>query len=439
MDGHGKAITISPRTALKGDTKEQYRDHGLGWAQYYARIDEVRAFLPEVWLLRPDNLEASLYHWKSGPLNRLASILSERFLDSSWSFEYDGKQREMPETLEKAHRFLKASVQNFPFWKDELKPRFENALSKYLGRAAVVGLVPDVQSLREWLTQQLAASFSAEAGAPMTPLRVMGSGWQALARLAALEVLQQLQSGTQTPVLILFEEPETYLHPHLRRKLRDILEGLASGGWIVVVSTHAPEFVTFRKPQQIVRLWPGSPTPLHGRLLTSGLSQEIKFQEKLDERGNHEFLFAHRVILCEGKDDFSAVCTYLEKAQIDVDGFGVTILDLGGVDNMPSYARIARDLKIPWCAITDEDFLADGKRNPKTEAVRKELAQVVTASDISPTWPTSLESVLGCTTGKATPQWQQIYFARKTMDQINLDYPQFVQVAESIARWIMHR
>jgi hypothetical protein len=435
LDSKGKPIVLSPRTTLKGKVKEEYRDHGLGWSPYYARLDEIRDFLPEVWLLRPDNVDASLYHWKTGPLNRLARLLSDKFLDTAWTFDHDGQNRPMPAALAEAHRFLKASVQRFPFWADELKPKLEAAFSKYLGQAATFGLMPDVQSLKDWLTQQLVTSFAAEVGAPLIPLSANGDGWQALTRLAALEILQDLSPRTSPiPVLILFEEPETYLHPHLRRKLRDVLEGLASRGWIVLVSTHAPEFISFRRPQQVVRLWPRSAD--HGRLLTSGVSDEVRFQERLDERGNHELLFANRVILCEGQDDFTALNTYFEKAHVDVDGFGATILDLGGVQNMPLYAKMARDLRIPWCVLTDEDLLADGTTNPRTEGVRLSLPTLLTPSDALTMWPGSLEATLGVPSGKATPRWQDIHLVPKSLAQIRVDHPEFVRVADQIAQWL---
>ena len=56
-------------------------------------------------------------------------------------------------------------------------------------------------------------------------------------------------------VVLLFEEPETHLHPHLRRKLRDVLERLAKNSWTVITATHSPEFISFAQSQKIVRLW----------------------------------------------------------------------------------------------------------------------------------------------------------------------------------------
>jgi hypothetical protein len=93
LDDAGKAITYSPRTALKGETKEAYKGRsGLGWSQPYARLDEIRSNMPDVWLLTPQNLHRSLYEWKTGPLQKLSRILTSRFLDTDWQFEYDGKR-----------------------------------------------------------------------------------------------------------------------------------------------------------------------------------------------------------------------------------------------------------------------------------------------------------------------------------------------------------
>jgi hypothetical protein len=230
--------------------------------------------------------------------------------------------------MESVHEFFSQAVQQFPFWKDDLRPRLETSLGKYLGRAASVGLRPSIQTMRDWLEQQLAVSFAAEAGGALTPLERMGDGWQSLVRLAALEALRSYEPASQHPVLLLHEEPETYLHPHLRRKLRDVLEGLCAAGWLSVCSTHAPEFISFSRAQQVIRLWRKAKTE-KGWLLSAKLPEGLRFQEKLDERGAHEFLFAKRVVFCEGKDDRFAVSGFLEKGSIDLDGLGVSIVDLG--------------------------------------------------------------------------------------------------------------
>src|SRR5690606_38270648 len=134
--------------------------------------------------------------------------------------------------------------------------RLEEALGHYLGRATRFELQPDVLHLEAWLQQQLALSFAGEASGTLMPLPTMGHGWQALVRLAALEVIEDYAADPPaTPVVLLCEEPEVYLHPHLRRKLRDVLERLSARDWLIIAATHATDFISFNRTQQIVRLW----------------------------------------------------------------------------------------------------------------------------------------------------------------------------------------
>lgn len=227
----GKAITYSTRTPLKGAPKEEFKDYDLGWSQYYASIRDIREYMPEVWLLTADNLWKSLYQWKTGPLQRISKLLSEKFLNEQWVFEHDGKERQMPDTLYKVHKFFQEVVKEFPFWKDDLKPKLEESISRYLGKHAIMELRPTIEEIEQWLSQRLVVSFSGQDTGPLTPLTSMGDGWQSIVRLAALDVLTKFPDVCSENIVLLFEEPETYLHPHLRRKLRHTLDGLAKLGW----------------------------------------------------------------------------------------------------------------------------------------------------------------------------------------------------------------
>ena len=426
----------APRTPLKGVKKDQFQDHGLGWSQRYARPDDIRDHLPEVWLLTPENLGKSLYAWKTGPLARLSQILSRRFLTEAWEFEFNSQPRRMPETLQNVHSFFRAAVSAFPFWQNTLKPQLESALSQYLGRHASFDLRPDILTIEEWLTQQLAASFAADAGGATTPLDRMGEGWQALVRVAALDVLRSFPEDMKDRVVVLFEEPETYLHPHLRRKLRVVLEQLASQGWVVVVATHSPEFVCFGSRQQVTRLWRTGELLSHGSISSSLVSNSARFQERLDEHGNHELLFSSKAVIVEGKDDFFAVRCCLAKLSVDLDARGVTILGVGGVENIPEYAKMASRLEVPWCAITDEDKQPDGTIRPKTCEVRAALEQRKTDRDLSKQWPVDLERCLGISTGKATPQWQATNLDPLTLEDAESSFPELLRTCREVKHWI---
>ncbi len=436
IDQSSAVITYSSRTALKGSTKDRYKGQGLGWTPRYARPDEIRDALPEVWLITPENLGRSLYQWKTGPLSKLSELLSSRFLTEKWEFEYEGKKRKMPKTLESVHAFFRQAVDEFPFWKTELRPKLEEALSRYVGRQAAIQLKPDIQTIEEWLAQQLAAAFAADSGGTVTPLERMGDGWQALVRVAALDVLRGYPEVLRERVVLLCEEPETYLHPHLRRRLRDVLEDLAAAGWLVAAATHSSEFVKFGSGQQIQRLWREGEQVIAASLSAATVAQAAQLQEKLEERGNHEFLFSSKAVFLEGKDDLFALRTGLEKLKTDLDGRSVSLVTVGGVENLPDYTAIATQLRIPWCAVTDEDIQPDGSIKPRTKEIRAILASASTAADLQVLWKGSLESTLKKSVGKALPKWQSEHVEPKTIEALRKDCPDYVITCEQVDAWI---
>jgi energy-coupling factor transporter ATP-binding protein EcfA2 len=438
IDKTREPILLLQAVPLKGEAREQWKDHGLGAGRRYARWQDLDDKRPEVWLLQPDNLHVSLFTWKTGPLLRLASMLSSQFFETKWAVEIDGKSRKMPDTMQAAHRFLVAAVQEFPFWKDDLRPRLQDTLSKYLGRQARMELRPAIETLQQWLAQQLAMSFAADAGGAVTPLEKMGHGWQSLVRIAALDVLSQYPDELRSRIVLAFEEPETYLHPHLVRKLRGVLERLAAGGWTVLATTHSPHMVSLSTPQTIVRLARVAGDVAAKTLQTADVDGAAKFQERLDERGAHEMLFAQRVVLCEGQDDTFAVRTFLTEfaKDLDLDGSSVSITRCGDVKQLVAFARMAANLGIPWCALHDEDRLEDGTLNPSTDAVRSELTKLKSEVDAVYEWPGNLELCWGFTNGKAQPARQAERYAGKSLDELTQAAPALVATCELIAGWL---
>jgi putative ATP-dependent endonuclease of the OLD family len=437
LDGHGKPILLASGIPLKGSVKEAYKDHGISYSQRYARWSDIVSVRPDVWLLRPDNLFVSLYQWKTGPLQRLAKLLTRRFFENTWQFEYKGTKREMPSALRSAHAFLTAALREFPFWKDDLRPRLERTMSQYLGRQAKMDLAPSIEAIEEWLSDQLMLSFAADSGGAATPLAKMGSGWQSLVRIASLEVLSQYPDEVSDRVVLLFEEPETYLHPHLARKLRSVMDRVAALGWTVVMTSHSPNMVSFGRTQQIVKLSRRGDELLSKALLVAELDGAAKFQERLDERGAHEMVFAKKVVLCEGQDDVFAVKSYLERRRaIDLDGGSISIVRTGDVNQLPSFAAMASKLGIDWCALSDEDRLPDGTIKPATLRARDKVSQHQTLSDMQVSWPGDLEQCLHKPQGKADAEWQVANVETKSDEEVKLAYPEFWNTCAAIEKWL---
>lgn len=433
----GKAITLATSLPLQGKAKELWKEHDLSFSKRNARWSDIRDHKPEVWMLRPNNLYQSLYQWKTGPLQRLAGLLAERFFSTKWDFNFEGKLRPMPKTLESAHRFLTAAIREFPFWRDDLRPKLEATLSEYVGRQAKIELKPAIEAIQDWLRDQLVLSLAADAGGFPTPLEKMGQGWQSLVRIAALDVLSQYPGEAAERVVLLFEEPESFLHPHMARKLRGVLDKLASAGWFVVLTTHSPNLVSFAGKQSIFRLTRDGSSINSRTLHVDELDGAARFQDRLDERGAHEMLFAQKAVLCEGQDDVFAVRTFLQRhTAIDLDGRSISIVRVGDVKQIPAFAAMATKLGIPWVALTDEDRSKRGEPNPSTEAVRAKLAAMASPTDGQVFWPGSLEAASGLTTGKATPEWQDRALWVKDATALKLENADLFATCSAISAWL---
>jgi ABC-type cobalamin transport system ATPase subunit len=435
LDSEHQPITIATRTPLAADDKDRFSDHDVDFRRVNARLDDIRDHTPEVWFFQPKNIEASLYLWKTGPLMKLSKLLAAQFLGDDWAFKSDdGREWKMPSTVKKAHAFLRDAVEAFPFWTKDMKPRLERIFASYVGTHSKIDLKPDILAIEEWLARQLQVSLATDDESAPTPLQNMGDGWQSVIRLAALEAVSEYPAISKDRTVLLLEEPETHLHPHLRRKMRKVLKALAEKGWTIICATHSPEMVSLSEPQIIARLVRSKGKVQRDCLDTRVVEDSAKLQSKLDERGAHDFLFGARAVFCEGRDDSFALSLALEKKQIDYDARSVSITQCGSVTAVPAFTRIAGSLGIRWCALTDEDTQQDGTVKPKTAAVRQQLTDMQKPEDTLVEWPGDLERSLDVTNGKATPE-----VSTQKLSDPNWEaaYPGFSESVQKVAGWIV--
>src|ERR1051325_4763249 len=153
--------------------------------------------------------------------------------------------------LEELHRFLNDKVLPSPYWTDTLSKELSDKLQRYLGRSPGFEMRPRLEVIEEWLKSELLFQVSPATGLAAVDAKRLGAGWQSLIRMAALEVVMHLEGFR---VLLLIEEPETFLHPHLRRRMRRAFSELQSKGSQCLVTTHSAEIVSFSESQDIVRL-----------------------------------------------------------------------------------------------------------------------------------------------------------------------------------------
>jgi len=208
-----------------------------------------------------------------------------------------------------------------------------------------------------------------------TPIYLQGHGAQRALIFAMIEVLAAQDAAgdrdQQRSTILLFEEPEIYLHPHLMRRLKDSLTEIAARqDWQVSISTHSPFFVNVAvEPTSLVITSRESPTssiskkqllsdPFIGsdgaRDDRTALRAALDFHPTVAEA-----FFAQQVVLVEGDTELS-VLRHSDgiHAKLGIDQLHydtTTVVSCGGKWTIPAMARVLRAFEIPFRIIHDRD------------------------------------------------------------------------------------
>lgn len=190
-----------------------------------------------------------------------------------------------------------------------------------------------------------------------------------------------LNGGAQSeapkpPYILLFEEPELYLHPRAQRQLMEAL-GTFSDEHQVLVTTHSPGF--FR---------PGTKGFARLQKTSSGVSIHpvdlaLKHRDAyqiVQHENNEAAFFAQCVVLVEGDSD---TFTYPHLAKLftsewdDVDR-NIMFVKIGGKGNISRYRQFFSSFSIPIHVIADLDALVRGFEHlTKNEDVRTEHSRLM--------------------------------------------------------------
>ncbi len=171
-------------------------------------------------------------------------------------------------------------------------------------------------------------------------------------------------------VVLLFEEPELFIHPHLMRRLKAVLSTIAERiDWQVIITTHSPFLVDVsRDPRALVIHRRSSPT---SPPIVSQLSENIFAQGDRDEERDRlralldfhpsvcEAFFARRALLVEGDTELAvfagqpALCA-LARANNELMK-DTTIVSCDGKWTIIPILRMLTSLGVPVRVIHDLD------------------------------------------------------------------------------------
>ncbi|MGC8541052.1 MAG: AAA family ATPase [Phycisphaerae bacterium] len=241
-----------------------------------------------------------------------------------------------------------------------------------------------------------------------TRISLQGHGLQRALVFAMLEILaaQSAKMGTNgeaspntRQTVLLFEEPELFMHPHLMRRLKDTLTTISDqNGWQVIVSTHSPFLVDIGKDpcSLVIHRRDDSSRPPSVTQIAAGEDPFLKDGMK-DERDRlravldfHptvcEAFFAKHVLLVEGDTEIATSVRQPELYKLaglsDSHHRDVTVVSCDGKWTIIPIARLLKAFGISTRIIHDQD--RKGKTedelaaNPTSEFnANKRIAEIV--------------------------------------------------------------
>lgn len=166
--------------------------------------------------------------------------------------------------------------------------------------------------------------------------------------------------------IVLFEEPELFLHPKLMRQLRNLVYKVSesSSPYQILCASHSPQMIDITKENsslvRMVKTDEGTKLfQLNDNFLKE--SKEIKTKEQLKQEMNEllrfnpficESFYSDEVILIEGPTEEIILRGFLTETEVNKDLF---IVNCGTVNNIPFYQKIFSKFFIKYHVICDTD------------------------------------------------------------------------------------
>ncbi len=223
--------------------------------------------------------------------------------------------------------------------------------------------------------QQPVAGIKTGEGDFLGSLSRMGHGLQRSYLLALLQELAGSEAPDAPTLILGCEEPELYQHPPQARHLADVFGELANGNNQILVTTHAPLFVSgdgFENTRLVRRPNPNSGTSIRA-LTFPNLCLRIRAALGEDQQRRIEGLvakihqalqpciaemfFAHVPVLVEGLEDVSYITTelHLSNQWSDFRRLGCHLIPVNGKDKLIQPLAIAVELGVPVFVVFDAD------------------------------------------------------------------------------------
>jgi predicted ATP-dependent endonuclease of OLD family len=209
--------------------------------------------------------------------------------------------------------------------------------------------------------------------------------------------MERLVASHLRRFVLLIEEPELYLSPHMQRHLFRLLRELARRGNQILYSTHAPVFLSVDRMEELalVRHDDDQGTTL---LQPEPLAEAEAFRVLSEfDSDRAELFLARAALLVEGRTEKMTFPYVFEALGHEADKEGVLVLECGGKGNIPLFARICNACEIPYVVVHDRDAPA-GQRPVESERVVNRQIQDVAGKRRTVVLTPDFEAVAGMKT-----------------------------------------
>lgn len=166
--------------------------------------------------------------------------------------------------------------------------------------------------------------------------------------------------------IVLFEEPELFLHPKLMKQLRALIYKVSETDtpYQVLCASHSPQMIDITKEKSsLVRMIKHNDGTRLFQINDEFLkdSKKIKSKEELKQEMNEvlrfnpficESFYADEVVLIEGPTEEIILRGYFNEVQTDKDIF---VVNCGTVNNIPFFQKIFSRFNIKYHVICDSD------------------------------------------------------------------------------------
>lgn len=202
----------------------------------------------------------------------------------------------------------------------------------------------------------------------------MGSGVQSALVMSLLQVYREMKKEN---AILLFEEPELYLHPHGRRHLFRLLKELSENGVQIIYTTHSQDFVDLESFESVRLVYKTKDAGTKVKTPdVSKVTGDWKSRVKHLAEPKNEAFFARKVIIVEGPTEHLAIRRLADMMEptLELDLYDCSIIEAGGKPAIPILVKIMAAIQKPVMVIYDTD---SDKTDPKDVATNEEREEKI--------------------------------------------------------------